>query len=234
MSQSSETTQVKEAEANPSVQVASGTLPAEVSKKAKKVELDIEDAPFLKESEPQQQTEPTEGGEQAEEGQAADPKKSKRKKILLIAGAAAVVLIAGAAGAWWFFGGAEQPPPPPVAEEKPEVIVVPSKLQPVVNPDIVKEFDRFIVPLGDTVESTKFLVCKFSTVTKNPSLEIELDQKKITLRDSIYYYLRNKTYDYLLDPANGPEIKKELVTLLNDYLSSGKLEDVLLDTYLGH
>ncbi|MBR4741483.1 MAG: flagellar basal body-associated FliL family protein, partial [Desulfovibrio sp.] len=60
------------------------------------------------------------------------------------------------------------------------------------------------------------------------------DQKMLVLRDAVYFYLRGKSFEYLLNPDNAPEIKSDLLGILNDYLAHGKLEDVLLDSYLGH
>ena len=56
----------------------------------------------------------------------------------------------------------------------------------------------------------------------------------LVLRDAVYFYLRGKTPEYLLDAANTAEIKQDLVDILNDYLQRGKLQDVLLDSYLAH
>lgn len=230
---SSETTETKNASASPAVETSTQTLPAQ-NKKNEKVELDIEDAPFLKEEAKQESAESE--AESVEETKADDDlaKKKKKKKLMIIAGGAVLLLVLGAGAAWFLLKGSPAPPPPSIEETKPEVIVVPSKKGNAVAPDLVKDFDRFVVPVGETLSTTNFLICKFSTVTKNPGLENELDQKMILLRDSVYFYLRSKSYDFLLDPNNAEEIKKDLVAILNDYLSTGKLSDVLLDTYLGH
>ena len=166
-------------------------------------------------------------------------KKRKLKKriwMFPLCAAALLVVVVGVSAAWFLLKpGADDAPPPPVVEEiKPEVIVVPSKQTPTIVPDIVKTLDQFIVPTGDTLARTNFLVCRFSIITKNPGLETEIDNKMIPLRDAVYFYLRSKSYDYLLSPANGQDIKNDLVGILNDFLTTGKVEDVLLDTYLGH
>ncbi|MCR4665684.1 MAG: flagellar basal body-associated FliL family protein [Desulfovibrio sp.] len=212
----------------PDVAVAQSNMPAETAAEpVKKVELDIEDAPFLKEEPPEEKEEKPTEPEKPEE-----PKK-KKKLLFIVVGAVAVVLIAGAG--WFLFGGKSKPPPPPAPEPpKPDVIVVPSKPATAVAPDIIKEFERFVVPVGTSLSATNFLICKFSTVTKNPTVNAEIEQKMLVLRDAVYFYLRGKSYEFLLNPDNATTIKKDLVGILNDYLGHGKLEDVLLDSYLGH
>ena len=159
------------------------------------------------------------------------PRPSKRKKKLFLQAAGAVVgllLILGAA-AWWFF--LRTPPPAPDAL-KPEVIVVPSKPTVKTKPDYIKEFAPFLVPRDDGKSKTRFLVCKFSAVSKDAGLGKEMDQKMISLRDAMYYYLRSKSSEYLMDPRNGPAIKQDLTSVLNDYLTHGKIEDILFESYL--
>ena len=59
-----------------------------------------------------------------------------------------------------------------------------------------------------------------------------MDHKMISLRDAMYYYLRSKSSDYLTDSRNGPAIKQDLTAVLNDYLTQGKIEDILFESYL--
>ncbi|MCR5812889.1 MAG: flagellar basal body-associated FliL family protein [Desulfovibrio sp.] len=228
MSQTSgEGTEIKETTVIPEVEVASQNLPAENSAE-KKVELDLEDAPFLKE-EPKQEEKKE---EVAKESEPAAPEKKPKKKIVIIA-LGAILIVAGVIG-FIFFGSPAPPPPPPPQKPKPDVIVVPSKPGGPTSPDIVMDFERFIIPVGNSLSSTNFLICKFSTVSKSPTINSEIEQKMLVLRDAVYFYLRGKSYEYLLDPDNAAAIKSDLVGILNDYLGHGKLEDVLLDSYLGH
>lgn len=79
--------------------------------------------------------------------------------------------------------------------------MVPSKPTVKTKPDYVKEFAPFLVPRDDGKSKTRFLVCKFSAVSKDAGLGKEMDQKMISLRDAMYYYLRSKSNEYLMDPA---------------------------------
>ena len=221
-------TETKDASPAPEVEVASQNAPV-VNPAEDKVQLDLEDAPFLKE-EPKEEEKHSE--ESQDNGPAVPEPKPKKKKFVIIV--LAVILITVGVGGFFFFGSPTPPPPPPPQKPKPDVIVVPSKPDSKGSPDIVMDFERFIIPVGNSLSSTNFLVCKFSTVSKSPTINTEIEQKMLVLRDAVYFYLRGKSYDYLLNPDNAAEIKSDLVGILNDYLGHGKLEDVLLDSYLGH
>lgn len=193
----------------------------------RKVELDLDDAPFLvdQESPPPAQKEeaPLQVVDEA-------PAPSKKKKLLIIIGAAALalLLVAGAA-IWWFV--LRTPPPPPPDPIKPEVIVVPTPTTPTAQPDNVKELAPFVIP-RQTAKGARFLICKFSTVSQSPRVGMEIDQKLIPLRDALYYYLSSKPDEFLLDPANVATIKKDLGGVLNDYMTQGRIDDILFESYL--
>ncbi len=195
-----------------------------------KVELDLDDAPFLQVPEDDLPAEQEDNAPAPpEEDESAARNRKKKKKLLLMAGAgAALLLVLGAAG-WWFF---LRTPPPAPDIPAPEVIVVPSKPAVQVQPDYIKEFAPFLVPGVDAKGETRFLICKFSALSKNPGLGKEMDHKMISLRDAMYYYLRSKSSDYLTDSRNGPAIKQDLTAVLNDYLTQGKIEDILFESYL--
>ncbi len=211
---------LKEAPAKDELQVA-----VSPDTSLRKVELDLDDAPFLteqapppakKEDAPLQATEDT-------------PPPNKKKKLIIIAAAALVVVLVAAAAIWWFV--LRTPPPPPPDPIKPEVIVVPTPKTPTAKSDSVKELAPFVIP-RQTAKGARFLICKFSTVSQSPRVGMEIDQKLIPLRDALYYYLSSKTDEFLLDPANAPTIKKDLGGVLNDYLTQGRIEDILFESYL--
>ena len=194
----------------------------------RKVELDLDDAPFLVEQAPPPPAKTEEAPLQvANEG--AEPTKKKKKLLIIAAAAGLLVLLVAGAAIWWFV--LRTPPPPPPEPIKPEVIVVPSAKTPTAQPDSVKELAPFVIP-RQTAKGARFLICKFSTVSKSPRVGMEIDQKLIPLRDALYYYLSSKPDAFLLDPANGPTIKKDLGGVLNDYLTQGRIEDILFESYL--
>lgn len=209
---------LKEAPAKDELQVA-----VSPDTSLRKVELDLDDAPFLKEQDPpppaKKEDAPLQTTEEA-------PPPNKKKKLIIIAAAALVVVLVAAAAIWWFV--LRTPPPEPI---KPEVIVVPTPKSPTAKSDSVKELAPFVIP-RQTAKGARFLICKFSTVSQSPRVGMEIDQKLIPLRDALYYYLSSKTDEFLLDPANATTIKKDLGGVLNDYLTQGRIEDILFESYL--
>ncbi|MBD5626743.1 MAG: flagellar basal body-associated FliL family protein [Desulfovibrio sp.] len=197
----------------------------------KKVELDLDDAPFLEEEKPAAPPVPRGDDTPATPDEAgAVAGKGKRKKLLLLGAIAGVVLLVAAAAVWWFMF--RTPPPPPPEPPKPDVVVVPSAPAAQPAPDIVKEFAPFVVPSHQPEDGTRFLVCKFSAIIKDPAVGREMDQRMLSLRDAIYYYLRSKDNAFLMDAHNGPQIKSDLLGVLNDYMAQGKIEDILFESYL--
>lgn len=209
-----------------------GTLNMEMESRAEaKVTLDIEDAPFLREDEPPAPKESTElvlddSRPPAEEDSDA---KKKKKKMLLLGGAVLLVLVAAVA-LWWFV---LRTPPPKTVPPEPEIIRVPSAPKDTTPPDYTVTFAPYWIELPDGKGGVVFLVCKFAALTKSEALTQEAQNKMVTLRDAVYYYLKNKTYQFLIDPANVPTIKKDLASVLSGYLASGKIDDMLFESYLG-
>lgn len=221
-----EEVQVRQETSGPEIEVASaGNAPVAV----KKVELDLDDAPFLQtEEKTPAKVEATENLEDRSEEEA---KKKRRKKLLIMVGAVITGIVALAALAlWWFFF--RTPPPLPPSAPEPEVIVVPSTPAPVGEQEIVREFAPFIVPTKAPDGKTGFLICKFSAISKDQVVNQEVQQQLMPLRDAIYYYLRSKDNSFLLDARNGDEIRQDLLSVFNDYLTQGKLDDIVFESYL--
>lgn len=190
-----------------------------------KVELDLDDAPFLRE--PEEKPLPPVERRSSAPVVVQDPPKSKKK--LIISGIALFVVLAAAA-VWWFFF---RVPPVVVEPPKPEVIVVKPPEAAPMEQDYVYELEPFWVPVKDEKGNTNFLVCRFSTISKSEMLNKEIEKQLMTVRDAMYYYLRNKSLDFLLAAANRETIKKDLTSVVNSYLTLGQIEDVLVESYLG-
>ena len=198
-----------------------------------KVALDIDDAPFLKEEEPEAPDVPDEDEPPALEPGPSEakeqPKKSKKK--LIIAAAALLLLVGGGGAGWWFF--LRTPPPPPPPPIAPEVIKVPTPEKPTAPAEFVLTFAPFWVELPDEKGGVVFLVCKFAAITGDERVGMEAQNKMVTMRDAMYYYLKNKSYAFLTNADNVNTIKSDLTSVLNGYLSGGKIEDMLFESYLG-
>ncbi|MBQ9405532.1 MAG: flagellar basal body-associated FliL family protein [Desulfovibrio sp.] len=200
----------------------------------RKVELDLEDAPFLKEEPseaPAIKAQDNPDGSQAS-SESAPVSGKKKKKLFLLVGVGVFALLAVGGAVWWFLLRSPAPPPPPVIPIEPEVIVVPSAPSaPTPKPESIKELEAFIIP-RQTQRGTHFLVCKFSTISTDPTVDTEIDHKLIPLRDALYYYLSSKSDDFLLNAGNATKIKEDLAAVLNHYITRGKIEDILFESYL--
>ena len=202
-----------------------------------KVQLDIDDAPFLREKEaeapPPPPREDASDAPLETAAPSAEDKAARRKKKLIIAGAALlVVLLAGGGGSlWWFVIRTPPPAPPP-----PQVVVVPSAPKDSVPPDFLVPLAPFWLELpgGSPRDKGKifFLVCKFTAISKSEAILQEAQSKVIVLRDALYFYLKNKSYEFLTDPGNTKAIKNDLTSVINGYLTAGKVDDVLFERYL--
>lgn len=190
---------------------------------AGKVELDLEGAPFLEPDEPVAQAR-VEEAVPVVEAQSA-PKKSKKKLIIILG--AALLLVVGAALYFFVFSTSKEKP------AGPNVVVVhgPDWGQGEVSQHMI-DFESFWVELTDSEGEARFLVCKFVVPTNSQANVLEFRTKMTIIRDAVFYYLKNKPYSFLSDNSKQPEIKKDLVGIINDYLVSEKIGEVLLDTYI--
>lgn len=220
--------QVKQADDSLDIEVAETVNPPATQKK---VELDLDDAPFLQKDEKPPEPEAYDNGlDNVSAVDDAEKRKRRKKKLMILGGGAGLLLVAVCAAVWWFFF--RVPPPPPPSGPEPEVVVVPSTPPPAPDRDIVREFAPFVVPSTNAEGQERFLVCKFAAISRDPKVNQEMAERMVPLRDAIYYYLRGKDGTFLLDARNGAQIKRDLLSVFNDYLSQGKLEDIVFESYL--
>ena len=89
----------------------------------------------------------------------------------------------------------------------------------------------FWVPVKTPANEDRFLVATFVLNTKDAVLNTEMQDKLTTLRDSIYYYLSNKDYAFLTDPASAESIREDLIEAINHYLVQGELKNLYFDQF---
>lgn len=213
------------------------------SKVNAKVELDLDDAPFLEEEEEEAAPEPAKEPEPKKAAPApAAPEKlslkdrllSNKKKLILAGGGAVVLLVAAVTVNVFLFSG-EEAPPPPVAAPAPDpevVLAAPKPLPEAPVPQFTMQWEPFWVELKDTEGAVRFLTCKFSVPTDNPILFTEMNAKGLILRDAIFYYLRNQPIISLRDEEKVQDLKSDLLTVMNEHLGSGKVSEILIEDYL--
>jgi flagellar FliL protein len=211
---------------------ASQTLP--------KVQLDIDDAPFLQEKAPEAPPPSSlEIIDNADEPLAPpplpdkDPDTGKKKKLIILCSALLLLLSAGGGGTlWWFVLRTPAPPPP-----KPQVVVVPSTPPDSGPADSLFPLAPFWLELTSEHPRGKdkifFLVCKFTAIAKSEAALQEAQSKTVIIRDALYFYLKNKDYEFLTNHGNTQAIKNDLTSVINGYLTGGnKVDDVLFERYV--
>ncbi|MBG0778040.1 MAG: flagellar basal body-associated FliL family protein [Desulfovibrionaceae bacterium] len=208
-----------------------------------KVELDLEDAPFLEDDEAEA---PPPAREEVEApppslDMGGEPRESRLKALLrdkrvLIGGGALLLLLIVGIVLFFVFGSTETPgtgeepqkkeePAQPAAEQaKPK--------EPLKPEEFIVTWDTFWVEHTDKDGKIRFLICKFSAPTLDEKLAWEMRSKKVTLRDAVFYYLRNKDLTFLSDKTNVDALKADLLKVINTHLSNGQLENLLIEEYL--
>ncbi len=210
------------------------------------VQLDLEDAPFLDDDEEEVESKEEKNedeGEVKEEGE-ADAKKSrfaflanmsKKKKIIIAAGLALFIILIALLIFFLFFSGPSAEVEVAEGEEGSAgtyiVTVDESYKTPPVQENFDVTFEPFWVQMSDEGK-TFFLVCTFTLSAENETISSEVKSKIPELRDTIYYYLNTKNYDFLTDYKNFPLIKQDLLDEVNERLGQGELEEIYYDNYI--
>lgn len=217
---------------------------------ALKVELDLDDAPFLLDDEPEEAAPAPAGSGEAPPGEkpAAGPGlfsklstffsglfarlRFRPGKKLVIGGAALALLAVGGLAAWLFLKPSGETAKEDVPQ-KPVVQLPPETPQAPPPPDAIPvRFEPFLIELAAPDGATRFLQFRFSSTTTNKKLADEITKKNLVLRDATYYYLKNKSLEFLADPKNVESVKRDLLTVLNQYLGADQLQTILVEEYL--
>lgn len=211
---------------------------AETTKSTQKVDLDLDDAPFLEEEEEEEELLeeeefklPTEIDEKKDKKSVLDLLKNK---FVIIGGGSVFALILIA---FFFLGGDDKPEEPIVEEE----IVVEEMIEEevVVEEEIIAEpgeilvkLDPFLVEQRDTEGTIRFLEISLVFSTQEQMLANNLTRETPTVRYALFYYLRSKDLSILTDQKNVDSLKTELLSVTNQYMVTGQFETLLFEQYL--
>jgi flagellar FliL protein len=214
-------------------------LSDDLPKALQKVDLDLDDAPFLEDE--AEEPAPSVAAEESTPfpAEEADAKPS-RKKLFLLVGAALFLLLAGAAAFFLLKKPASPPAPAPVAEEAPAPVEAPVPVAPTppppeppaVQPEIIMAMEPFLIELADPKGRTRFLTIRFTAVTREPAVELEFKRNLIVVRDAVYYYLKNKNLEFLTDKNNADALKKDVLSVINQFIGAQPLDNLLIEDYL--
>ncbi|EKO40945.1 MAG: flagellar basal body-associated protein, partial [Solidesulfovibrio magneticus str. Maddingley MBC34] len=114
------------------------------------------------------------------------------------------------------------PPPPPPPPPEP----------PAPKPEIVLTMDPFLVELTDKAGRSRFLSIRFSAATTEHAAELEFKRNRIVVRDAVYYYLKNKNLEFLTDKNNAEALKKDVLSVINQFIGPQALDNLIIEDYL--
>ncbi|WP_027184749.1 flagellar basal body-associated FliL family protein [Desulfovibrio inopinatus] len=223
-------------------------LSEESPKSLQKVELDLDDAPFLEEEEEEPEPEEPEVEEPEPEEEKAPVPFWKRKKILLIL-LALLLLLVGSGTYYFNFVSIDVAPPDlssdentPTETEAPTEMATgteataetptPPPPPPPPPPEYAVDLEPFLIEQRDPKGPLRILGLKFSSKTIDPNLVEEIKQKNIILRDAVYYYLKNKDLVFLTNDKYSQTLKQDILTVMNQYLATGQLDTILIEEYV--
>lgn len=205
---------------------------SETSRAAQKVDLDLDDAPFLDEEEEVKQEAPPPKQEaiSMEESEEAPPKRNK-KKLIIIAAAALILLIGiGVAVKFLLFKPKPKPVEEPPAVEEPQDNGTEAMAE---VPETMYRMEPFWVEQkGAADEEVRFLIVRLLLGAKDPGAVKELQGKMLPARNAIFYYLKNKDVQFLADEANTEKLRKELLLVVNQYVADTKFDTLLFEEYV--
>jgi len=206
---------------------------SETSRATQKVDLDLDDAPFLEDEEevkpvPQKPKEAV--SLSADEAETPAPR--DRKKLIIIAAAALVLLVLLGVGAkFLFFKGK----PAPVAEKPTTAAPQDNGTEAAAKPELPEvqlRLEPFWVEQKGEGEEVRFLIARILLATHEPSVAKDFESRMLQGRNAIYYYLKNKDVQFLTDEKNAEQLRSELLMVVNQYVSDGKFETLLFEEYV--
>lgn len=206
-----------------------------------KVELDIDDAPFLEDEEPEppapREARPPALSEEAEDAaaKAGGPQGflqrllKDKKRLALVAGAGLFILLAPLA---FLLVSGKKTSPPPKAPEQAETPAPPSQPPTLPENRFVFAGGAFLVPLRGSEGELRFLHLRYTLVTESLQLFTELQQKSIPVRDAVYHYLSHKPLTLLVGEEQARLLRSDLINVINQQLSADKITELNFEEYL--
>lgn len=221
-----------EAEQKPKAQLDD----SEAGKATQKVDLDLDDAPFLEDEDDEEEDalalEEEETPLLAEEDKKGFDFKALFKNKLVIIFIGIIILLIGVIGFLLFRDPEPLPAPPPQPDKA--VVEESAPEEPVVEerPETLIRLEPFVIEQRDKENTIRFLEVRIVISTQDEGLAKQFKQETFTVRNALYYYLKNKDLQFLSDKENSEKLKKELLAIINQYMGFGQFETLLFEQYL--
>ncbi|MBU1230732.1 MAG: flagellar basal body-associated FliL family protein [Proteobacteria bacterium] len=205
---------------------------SETARASQKVDLDLDDAPFL-EDEEEVKPEPVKPKETIKLAAADEeiPAPKDKKKLIIIGAAALVLVLALALAAkFLFFKGKSVPP----AEKPHQAAVQDNKTEAAapLPPEVLVRLEPFWVEQKGEGDEIRFLIARILLSTHDQTVAKELTGRLLQARNAVFYYLKNKDVQYLTDEKNTEKLKSELLLVINQYVTDGKFETLMFEEYV--
>ncbi len=204
---------------------------SETSRGTQKVELDLEDAPFLEEEEEVVPEPPKPSSAMSFEAPKEEKPPLAKKKLIIIGAAALVLLIIAALGVKFFFFKGKAAPEPQKTEQAAPATENATVVEPE-KPEIQVRMDPFWIEQKAGQDEIRFLIVRMLLGTKDPTVAKEFEQKLMPARNAIFYYLKNKDVQFLADEQNAEKLKGELLLVINQYVTDGKFDTLMFEEYV--
>lgn len=191
-----------------------------------KVQLDIEDAMFLAEPEPEVVPE----AEDTTDALALATEEPAKPLSRVTIGGIFLGIAACSAAVLWF-AYFEPATDLSLVPAPPTVVVVPNPTALPYSTEMVATLEPFLIE--DRREGqVNFLETQFALVAEDKDTYRDIIDKNLILRDAIYYYLNNQDASFLFEPKNIKILKNVLEGIVNGHLGQGKLKELLIVQYL--
>ena len=205
---------------------------ASTSRATQKVDLDLDDAPFLEDEDEEEEIADVEvetpilAENKPKSGFAA---LLKNKYVLMGLGVILVLLVVIVV-LLLREPETQLPPPPPPAVEKTDI----PEPEPAAEatPQIIIKLDPFLIEQRDRKGDIRFLEVSILLSTEDEGLARQFKQETFAVRNALFYYLKNKDLQFLSDKENSERLKKELLVIVNQYMGFGQFDTLMFEQYL--
>jgi len=206
---------------------------SEASRATQKVDLDLDDAPFLEDEEEEEEITEVEEETpllQEEDGKPRPGLGALFKNKLFITSLGVILILVVVIIILLLREPDTPPPPPPAPVEETQI----EEEIPVVTetPQILIRLDPFLIEQKDEEGKIRFLEIRVLVSTEDEGLSMQFKQETYAVRNALFYYLKNKDLQFLSDKKNSDKLKSELLAIINQYMGFGQFETLMFEQYL--